>query len=115
MWRSGKNRALQARHRAQHRHLAVVLNGVSQDIFVAGAGHLIENDPGEVHLGVKVLTAQNQGSRGAGGHGAIHHQHHRHFQKLGQFRGAVGALGIQAIKKAAVALHQQGIRDLGMA
>jgi hypothetical protein len=81
---------------------------------VSGAGHLVEDHAGQIHLGIEVLTAQDQGGRGAGGHGAIHHQDHRGPQELGQLRGAVGSLGVEAVKKAAVALDQQGIRGLGM-
>ncbi len=44
---------------------------------MTGAGHLVEDHPGEVHLGVEVLATQHQGGGGAGGHGAVHHQHHR--------------------------------------
>ena len=111
----GKDLALEARDGPQHRDAAIGFDGLADDGFVARAGDLVEDDPPDGHLGVEVLAAQHHGGGGAGPHGAVHHQHHRSGQKFGQLRGAVGALGVEAVVEAPVAFDQEGIRLGGMA
>ena len=110
----GKDLALEARDGPQHRNAAVGFDGLADDGFVAGTGDLVEDDAPDGHLGVEVLAAQHHGGGGAGPHGAVHHQHHRGGQKLGQLRGAIGALGVEAVVEAPVAFDQDGIRLGGM-
>ncbi len=64
--------------------------------------------------GSKCWQPKHHGGGGAGPHGAVHHQHHRGGQELGQLRGAIGALGVEAVVEAPVAFDQEGIRLGGM-
>ena len=106
----GKDFTLEARNGPQHRDAAISLDGLADDGFVAGSGDLVEDDAPDGHLGVEVLTAQHHRGGGAGPHGTVHHQHHRSGQKLGQLRGAVSTLGVEAVVEAPVAFDEEGIR-----
>ena len=79
-------------HRAQHRHVGVVLDHRAQLGFVARAAQPGQDHAGDADRAVERLIAEDQ-RRNAAGHAArIEHQHHRQVQQLRQRRIAVAAV-----------------------
>ncbi len=106
-------------HRADHGHVGVVLDHGAQLGLVAAAAQAVEDDAGDADVPVEGLVAEDQ-RRDAARHAArVEHQHHRQRQQVGQGGIAVGAVEVEAVVEALVALDQADVgvravaRELG--
>ena len=111
----GEGQALVLVDRAQYRHFRIARDHLTQLALMTGSADLVEDDAGDLHVGIERLVAQDQGGDAARHANAIEHQHHGHTQKLGQGGVAVTAFHVHAIVEPLVALDQGDIGRCGMA
>jgi hypothetical protein len=93
-------------HRADHRHVGVVLDHGAQLGLVAAAAEAVEDHAGDADIAVEGLVAEDQ-RRDAARHAArVEHQHHRQVEQARQRGVAVGAFEVESVVEALVALDQ---------
>ena len=80
---------------------------------MAGAGHPIQNNAGNVDLRVELKTPQHHGRHGTGALGAVNNENDRGFEKLGQFRGAGASFHVDAVIKASVSFDDGKVSACG--
>ena len=90
----------------QHGHVRIGGDGLTQDAFVPGRGHLIEHHARQTQAGLEIPYPGHQGSGRAGHLGAVQTEQHGAVQRAGQFGRGAGAPHVHAVEKAAVAFQQ---------
>ncbi len=98
-------------HRAEHRHVGVVLDHRAQLGLVARAAEAVEDHAADADVAVEGLVAQDQRRDAACHASRIEHQQHRQAELLGQRCVAVAAVQRQAVVQALVALDQAQARS----
>ena len=90
----------------QHGHVRIGGDGLTQNAFVPGRGHLVEHHARQTQAGLEMPHPGHQGRRRAGHLGAVQAEQHRTVQRTGQFGRGAGTAHVHAVEKAAVALQQ---------
>ena len=118
-WRSTIVNLRVVLHRAEHRHVRVVLDHRAQLGLVARAAELVEDHAGDADVRVEGLVAEDQ-RRDAARHAArVDHQHHRRAEHRRERGVAVAAVEVEPVVEALVALDQaergalHALRELG--
>lgn len=96
-------------HRAQHRNAGIMGDHLAQFLFVPRTADLVEDHPGDAQASVEIAIAQQKRGDAAGHARGIDHQHHRRIQPMGQTGGGIGALEVDSVEQALVALDQAEI------
>jgi hypothetical protein len=96
----------QAGNGPQHGHVRVGGDGLTQNAFMPGRGHLIEHHARQTQAGLEIPYPGHQGSGRAGHLGTIQTEKHRAVQRAGQFGRGTGAAYVHAVEEAAVAFQQ---------
>jgi len=94
---------------AQDRKGAVLLDGLSDNRFMTGACHAVQDDAADVHLGVELDTAQDRGGHGTGTLGSINDEDHRRLEELGKFRGAGRPFKVNAVVETSVSFNNRKV------
>ncbi len=88
--------ALRTRHVAEHRQVAVALNGVFQQLEVAIAVDAVDDNARDIQARVEVLEAHHRGGNGGRDRFAVHQQDDRAAQ-LFRHRRAAAIVGVGTV------------------
>ncbi|KAF5045894.1 hypothetical protein DSECCO2_476440 [anaerobic digester metagenome] len=95
---------------AQHAHISVFFDGVTQDVLVAATGSAVQDHAADVDLRIEGRQTENDGGHGARDLGAVGDDDHRTTQELGQFRRGTGTVHVLSVVQAAVPLEEGQVR-----
>ena len=102
------------RNDSKYGNPAIPLDRFPEHHFVPFSRNLVQDDPGNIDLGIEVLASQNQSCSRSRHLGCIQNDNHRASEKLGQFGGREAAVCVHPVIEAAVSFDQTPVAFTGM-